>query len=158
MKEFSEAEDFYRDTFAGELSAELRERMVARMARERRMTRFANATKVVTVAAAILFVAVALNRPARRAVSVATQASGSPAVNLAEWKVKSMKFSSVVRTAPLAEEMIVRSEPTTLAIVHSDGPRGYEEISDDQMFRLLEGWTVALVRVNGVADLEILTQ
>jgi hypothetical protein len=159
MKDFSEAEDFCRETFAGDIPGELRERLVARMAHTRRMTRLANATKVAAMAAMILFVAVALNRTGRKPASIAvTQASRGAAPNLSGWKVKSVQFSGIVRTIPLDEQLLVRSTPTTLAIVHSDGPRGYEEISDDQMFRLLEGWTIALVRVNGVAELEILTQ
>jgi hypothetical protein len=158
MKDFSNAEDFYRDTFTGDLSAELRERMVARMTRTRRITRIANVTKVAAATVAILLGALLLNRTARRPISVATQASAHTVVNLAEWKINTVRFANVVRTEPLAEDMVVRSAPTTVAIVHSDGPRGYEEISEDQMFRLLQGWTVALVRVNGVADLEILTQ
>ena len=160
MKEFSDAEKFCRDAFAGELSDALREEIVSGMTRTRRVTRIANGAKVVAVLTLILLGTVYLNRPARRSVSVAvTQAAPAKAtLNSGFSRVQSAPFSGVVRSIPLAEQMVIRSVPTTLAIVHSDGPRGYQEITDEQMFRMLQGWSIALVKVNGVTELELLTQ
>jgi len=157
MKELSEAANFCRDTFGGELPPELRGQIVARMTRARRRARFANGTRIVAVAALILFGAVMLHRPARQPVSVAVVRPNEN-LSLPSGKVRTIRFTGMVRTVPFSEQFVVRSAPTTVAIVHSDGPHGYEEISEDQMFRLLEGWSIALVKVNGVAELEILTR
>lgn len=160
MKEFSNAEDLCRDAFAGELSADLREQIVLGMARTRRVARFANAAKVVVVVALFLFGVVFLNRPARRSFSVAVTQAGQAKASqsLSFLRINSVAFSGVVRSMPLAEQMVIRSVPTTVAIVHSNGPRGYEKISDEQMFRLLQGWSIALVRLNGVSELELLSR
>src|SRR5438876_1176899 len=103
MKEFSEAQDFCRDTFTRELPAEMREEIVARMARTRRMARFANATRTVAVVGAlILFGMVALHRPVRQPASVAA-ARPSQSPGLASWKVRTIQFTGIARTVPLDE-------------------------------------------------------
>jgi hypothetical protein len=149
MKTLFQNEEFCRDAFGDGLRGGFREDVVARMAQTRKRVRFVESARVVCVlAAAVLTLVFAVKKPARPLEVVSVREAPS-------WKVRTVRFDGIVRTQPLSEVMIVRSDESNVAIVRS-APGMYDLISDEQMFAMLRGWSVALVRVNGVADLEIL--
>ena len=149
MKTLFRNEEFCSDTFGEGLRGGFRDDVVARMARTRQRTRFLESARVVCVFAAALLALVFVMKKPVRVVEVATVREAAP------WNVRTVRFDGIVRTQPLSELMIVRSDESNVAIVRS-APGMYDLISDEQMFAMLRGWSVALVKVNGVADLEIL--
>ena len=152
MKTIWQNEEFCREAFAGAAEGELREALVGRMTRTRRRARVANAARVVCCVVAVLLVGVTLSL---RRDQPASQVVAAPKATAPSWKVQSVTFEGIVRSEPMSLSMIVRSETSNVAVVRS-APGSYELISEEQMFAMLSGWSVALVRVNGVADLEIL--
>ena len=145
-------EEFCRDAFGDILPGELRNDVVARMVRARKGARVARGAKVVCGIAAMVLLCMAIFAPKRSAVTP-TAVAVTPAVS---WKVRSAPFKAIVRSEPLSELMVVRSSESNIAVVRSEKRGLYEEISDEQMFAMLQGWSVALVKVNGVSDLELI--
>ena len=161
-------EEFCRDAFGaaeagrdgGSAGSELREGLVAGMVRARRRARLAIGARMVCCGAALILVAVMSAWRGRESGRLVGSAPTGPsavdgAVTARAVEVRSRPFGAVVRSAPLSESMIVRSDELNLAVVRSESG-SYDLISDEQMFAMLSGWSVALVRVNGLAELEIL--
>jgi hypothetical protein len=67
-------------------------------------------------------------------------------------RVHSVSFGGIVESTALPSGMLVTSAETQVAIVRTEAPFFYERISDEQMLELLRGRSVALVKVNGVAE------
>lgn len=147
-------EEFCRDAFGEILPTDLRNDLVARMGRARKGARRANGAKVVCGIAAIVLLCFAIFAP-KRSVSTPRAVAVTPEVS---WKIRSTPFDAIVRSEPLSELMVVRSVESNIAVVRSEKSGLYEEISDEQMFAMLQGWSVALVKVNGVTDLELMTR
>lgn len=149
MKTLFQNDEFCSDTFGEELRGTFRDDVVGRMARTRKRVRFVEGARVVCVLmAAVMALVFAIKKPARPIEVVTVRETPT-------WKVNLVRFNGIVRTQPLSELMIVRSDEANVAIVRS-APGFYDLISDEQMFAMLRGWSVAIVKVNGVADLEIL--
>lgn len=149
MKTLWQDDQFCGDAFGESLRGGFREDMVARMMRSRKRARVVERARVVCVLAALLFAAVLMmNKPEPAVNAVAVRKT--PA-----WKVTTGPFNGIVRTIPLSESLIVRSDVSNVAVVRS-APGLYDLISDEQMFAMLSGRAVALVKVNGVTALEIL--
>src|SRR5687767_12312873 len=152
MKTIWQNEDFCRDAFEEAGESELREGLVARMVQTRRRARVANGARVVCCGAAVLWIGLTLSL---RRDQPTTQVVVAPKVVAPSWKVHSGPFEGIIRSQPLEVSMIVRSDESNVAMVRS-APGFHELISEEQMFAMLSGWSVALVRVNGVAEVEIL--
>lgn len=149
MKTLFQNEEFCSDAFGESLRGGFREDVVGRMTRTRKRVRFVEGARVVCMVAAALLAIVFVTKKPARPIEVVTVREAPT------WKVNSVRFDGIVRTQPLSELMIVRSDEANVAIVRS-APGTYDLISDEQMFAMLRGWSVAMVKVNGVTDLEIL--
>ena len=154
MKTLWQNDDFCRDAFGETLPRDLKESVVAQMSRARRQARISEAAKAICLVGAILLFGFLLTtKPNKsKSASIAIAAPQAPA-----WKVHSVEFKGIVRSQPLGQSLIIRSEPAEIAIVHTRLTPMLEIISDEQMFAMLRGWSVGMIKVNGIADLEILS-
>src|SRR5687768_14873646 len=148
MKTLWHDKDFCSDAFGEDLRGSFRDGVVARMTRTRKRARVVERAKVASILAAALLAAVLLMNKPERAVTLVS-APRTPA-----WKVRTAAFDGIVRTQPLSESFVVRSDVSNVAVVRT-APGLYDLISDEQMFAMLSGRAVMLVKVNGVADLQI---
>jgi hypothetical protein len=152
MNSISHHTEFCRDTFADALPGELRDQMISRMTQARRRKRRADLAAVISIAVLFAFLAVTLRHPHVQPIqNVAITHAPIPVSNL---KFHTVPFEGIVHSVPIADRLLVRSSQTTVAIVRTDSS-SYEPLSDEQFFQALKGWSVALVKVNGVSQIEL---
>lgn len=149
----SHQKEFCRETFADALSNDLRDEMIVRMTQTRRRQKhFVNFAKIICIGIAFGFLAVTVRQPHVQPLrNVATTLEQPPVANL---KINTVPFNGIIHTAPISDRFLVHSRPTTVAIVHTDSA-GYEPISDEQLFQALRGWSIALVKHNGISQIEM---
>jgi hypothetical protein len=151
-------EEFCRDAFGDILPGDKRNDVVAQMVRARKGARVAEVAKAVCAVAAIVLLCVMIFGPKRSLPARPTAVAVTPVTPAVSWKIRSVAFDEIVRSEPLSELMVVRSSESNVAMVRSEKRGLYEEISDEQMLAMLQGWSVALVKVNGVSDLELMAR
>jgi hypothetical protein len=143
-------DDFCRDAFAAELAGGMREAVVSEMARARRGVRVARYGRMAGACAMLVALLVAISGRKTELQTVVVAPKTFKVVDTL--RVRSAPFAGIVRSGALSAGMMVTSDEAQLAIVRTEGPRLYELISDEQMLALLRGRSVALMKVNGVAE------